>query len=380
MLREASTTGGRADATPAPAATRDFCTYLDHHYLDRALVLHESLRRHSPEARLRAVCFDDRSHRVLEALARPGLEPIHLRELEAADPGLRAARDARSSIEYLWTATPCVLRWLLGRDGLDELTYLDADMMFFSSPEPFFDALDEDSVLITPASSAPQHYSRRLAERAGLYVVQFVTFRADERGRETLEWWRERCLEQCSEHYADGKMGDQKYLDDWITRFRGVRNLPHPGMLGPWNMEARTIGHGPDGVTVDGEPLVVFHYMGYRLYGNGFVRRAAGRFRITPDQRRWIYDPYTERLLATRESIEAIEPGYIAALAPREPLRWRLQAPVSALIGRAARLRVRLFPHLGVGPYLEGGYVPRGYQATPVPPPRGGGTKEEALR
>ena len=53
------------------------------------------------------------------------------------------------------------------------------------------------SVLITPASSSPQHYSKHLAKTAGLFVVQFMPFRSDARGREVLDWWRERCIEYC---------------------------------------------------------------------------------------------------------------------------------------------------------------------------------------
>jgi hypothetical protein len=266
----------------------------------------------------------------------------------------------------MWTATPCVLNWLMDRDGLEELTYIDADTRFFASPESFFDELGERSVLLTPAASAPQHYSRRLAERAGLYVVQFMTFKADEDGHEALSWWRERCLEHCSMSYVDGKMGDQKYLDDWPTRFGGVHNLAHPGMLGPWNIESREISFSGGGVTVDGRPLVLYHYMGLRLYTDGRNRIAAGRFRITPEQRRWIYDPYVAELRRNWEAIEGVAPGFTAALPHHESLRWRFQAPVSAAIGSLARARVRIAPGLGVGPYVEGGYVPRGYRAKPL--------------
>ena len=189
----------------------------------------------------------------------------------------------------------------------------------FSSPEPFFAELGDGSVLLTPASSAPQHYSRRLAARAGLYVVQFMTFRSDDRGREALAWWRERCLEQCSMHYADGKMGDQKYLDDWINRFPGTRNLSHPGMLGPWNIESRHVTRGPGGIEVDGVPLVLYHFMGLRLYEDGSVRSAAGRFKISRDQRRWIYEPYVERVRELRARVAALEPEYAASLQATSP-------------------------------------------------------------
>ena len=348
---------------------RNYCTYINVDYLTRALALHASLLEHGADFHLRAVCFDEITYRVLSELGLPTLEPIALDELEAADPEFAATRFERSPVEYLWTATPCVIRWLIERDGLDELTYLDADTCFFSSPEPFFAALGDGSVLLTPAASSPQHYSRGLARRAGLYVVQFMTFRADSRGLTALDWWRERCIEWCFARYEDGKMGDQKYLDDWTRRFEGIRNLAHPGMLGPWNMESRELEHGPGGTTVDGEPLVLFHYMGMRVFNDGSFRAGAGRFRITAEQAAAIYDPYIATLRDFEELAAGIVPDFADSLTDSESLRWRVQAPVSALIGTLARARVRIAPRFNVGPYVPGGYVPRGYEADPLAVP-----------
>ena len=360
------------DLAPVPeptrgsgSARREYCTYFDLEYLDKGLALYQSLVEHAGDFRLHVVCFDDLAHRVLAAMELPHLDLLHVAELEAADPELLATRTTRSSVEYMWTATPCVIRFFRDRDGLGELTYLDADTCFFSSPEPLFDALGTGSVSITPASSSPQHYSRRLARQAGLYVVQFVTFRFDEGGNRALEWWRESCIEWCYARFEDERMGDQKYLDAWPLLFDGVRPLGHPGILGPWCMEARRVERQDEGITVDSEPLIVYHYMGLRIYADGRYRPAAGRFRIRPEEREWIYDPYLARLREARRQIAEIAPEFPVALIQREPLRWRLQAPVSKLIGALARARIRLLPHWNVGPYVPGGYVPRGYAADP---------------
>ena len=152
---------------------------------------------------------------------------------------------------------------------------------------------------------------------------------------------------------------------DWTARFRGVRNLGHPGMLGPWNIESRRVEHGPDGTTVDGEPLIFFHFMGLRIFTDGSFRASAGRFRITAKQRREIYTPYIAALRSFERLAARLEPGFRQSLEPKESWRWRLQAPVSSLIGALTRLRVRLAPHANIGPYLPGGYVPRGYEADP---------------
>ena len=182
-----------------------------------------------------------------------------------------------------------------------------------------------------------------------------MTFRSDATGRAALEWWRERCIEWCFARYEDGKMGDQLYLNDWQARFGGVRLLGHSGLLGPWCIESRDVVAESAGVTVDGEPLILYHFMGLRRYGDGTFRSAAGRFRITPDQNRWIYEPYVQRLTELQRRITTIAPDYPIAIEQNEPLRWRLQTPVSRLIGRLVRAKLKILPKVGVGPYVEGG-------------------------
>ena len=345
--------------------TRHYCTYMDAAYVDKGIALHESLLEHGGDFCLHVLCFDEFTERILSELDMPRMEFASLAELESYDPDLAAVKPERSKVEYLWTSTPCVTRFFRDRASLDEITYIDADMRFFSSPEPAFEALGDGSVLITPASSSPQHYSKHLSTTAGLFVVQFIPFRSDEAGREILEWWRERCIEYCSVHYKDGRMGDQKYLDDWPARFEGVRILAHPGGgLGPWNIEARTVTMGPDGPLVDGEPLIFFHYMGLQTFAEGPARLASGRFRITPDERRWIYDPYLEQLAEIRGRVLEIDPSFEEFIKPRRPLALAARDLVSRAIGVGARLRIRLAPHWNVGPYVEGGYIPDGYPAT----------------
>lgn len=310
---------------------RHFCTLFDRNYVFKALVLQRSLERHCPSFHLTAFCFDGEAKRVVDALELPNVSTVALEELEAFDAELLSVKPDRSEVEYMWTSTPSLPLYELGtRPELDEVTYLDADLMFFSDPEPLFEELGGDSVLITPHRFSPE-----LAHHAinGIYNVQFLTFRRDERGLEALNWWHDRCIEWCYYRFEDGKLGDQKYLDDWPERFAGVHVSRHKGCgLAPWNITQFDVHETAEGIYVDEDPLIFFHYHRVRLLRHGYVWRPPGYY-ISPENRRLVYDPYLEELGQAVQQVQERVPGFSSGLEPPPPLHERLQL---ALNHRAA--------------------------------------------
>ena len=312
--------------------TRNFCTLFDRNYLFKFVALHRSLLRHCPSFELTAFCFDEEAQRTIDTLELPHVSTVALEELEAFDPELRSVKPDRSEVEYMWTSTPALPLYVLAaQPGIDEVTYIDADLMFFSDPEPLFREMGDASILITP-----HRFSRELAHHAinGIYNVQFLTFRRDPRGLEALNWWHDRCIEWCYYRFEDGKLGDQKYLDDWPDRFEGVHVARHKGCgLAPWNITQYDVRATPDGIYVDEDPLIFFHYHRVRLLGSGaFVWRPPGYY-ISPANRRLVYDPYLEELRLSVEQVRERVPGFSSGLQPAPPRRERFQL---ALNHRAA--------------------------------------------
>ena len=199
------------------------------------------------------------------------------------------------------------------------MTYLDADLMFFSDPEALFDEMGDASVLITPHRFAPEYAHHAIN---GIYNVQFLPFRRDERGLTTLNWWHDRCIEWCYYRLEDGKLGDQKYLDDWPERFPGVHVLQHSGGgLAPWNISQYDVHEGPGGrVLVDDDPLVFFHYHRLQLRTPRRARVAAAGL---PDHR-----------AAARARLRPVPcragPGHGPGPGPRPGVRGRLHAAAAA--------------------------------------------------
>jgi hypothetical protein len=251
---------------------RHFCTYFDINYLTRGLTLHWSLRQNSPSFRLYVLCMDDACFAELSRLAISSIVPVRLASLEAHDPALLEAKSNRSRIEYYFTCTAAFPLFIMKEwEDADLVTYLDADLFFFSTPEHLFHELGENSVGII-AHRFPPHLEDRT--QYGIYNVGWLSFRRDADGIECLKWWRDQCIEWCYDRVEENRFADQKYLDDWPKRFHGVAVLNHPGgNLAPWNIASHTLTSVNGEVKVDGRPLVFFHFHGLKQIG------------------RWLYDP-----------------------------------------------------------------------------------------
>lgn len=295
------------------AAPHDFCTLFDSNYLTRALVMHHSLEAAGEDFRLYAVCFDDLAYQLLATLNLPGVVAIPLNKFES--PELLEVKGRRTTAEYCWTCTPHVIRYVLDTYQLPEVTYLDADLCFYDKPSLLLSEFEKSgkSVLITEHRYTPCYDE---SARTGIYCVQFMTFKADQRGMEVLQWWQDRCREWCYARFEEGKFGDQKYLDDWPQRFEGIHVLRHlGGGVAPWNVQQYVLEKTDSGIEVDGVPLVFFHFHGYRHYLDGM--HDLGNFQLDRAVVDMLYRPYIQALAKANSEIVGIYPEFDRARAKR---------------------------------------------------------------
>jgi len=288
---------------------RFYCTYFDRSYLARALALIESLKTQEDGSfQLLVVCLDEISRVIVEKLGLSNVVCIPLHQIEKNDPELLAVRPGRTLEEYYWTLTPTILLWILERfPKVDVLTYLDADLYFFSSPKPIFNELGDTDTLIHEHRFAPP--LSHLEKENGKYNVGLLCFRNNENGKTILRWWRQRCLEWCYRRFEDGKMGDQMYLNDWTDRFRNVSVLQHIGAgVAPWNHQKYnfTLGNSKQ-VQVNGLPLVFYHFQSFGIVRPGiFVPAKHTSYPLPEAALRLCYLPYVESLDRAYRSVKAV--------------------------------------------------------------------------
>jgi len=285
----------------------NFCTLFDSGYLSRGLALYNSLLSSGEGFTLYIFCFDDLSCRILREMDLGSVVLISLDDFETAE--LRRVKKDRTAGEYCWTCTSHVIRHALDTFNLTEVTYLDADIYFFSGASVLFDEFEKSgaSVLLTGHRYTPEYDQ---STQSGIYCVQFITFKGDVRGLAALKWWQDRCLEWCYARVEDGKFGDQKYLDDWPTRFEGVHVLQHEGGgVAPWNVQQYRIRLNGERLLVDDKPLVFFHFHKYRHYESG--EHDLGGYRLTREDVDLLYRPYVKALAVAEQEILQSCPDYV---------------------------------------------------------------------
>lgn len=271
--------------------------------------MYSSLVRHCPQFRLWILCLDQECYDFFESRNLDYIVPISLYEFERENVDLALAKQNRSLIEYYFTCTASFTSYVMNQNhSLDLLTYLDADLFFFSDPEPIYRELENHSVGIIE-HRFPE--SMKKLERYGIFNVAWVSFRRDEAGLACLELWRTQCLEWCYDRLEAERFADQKYLDRWPELFDRVRIIEHKGAnLAPWNVARYRITEVNDSVSVDGDNLLFYHFHGIKRVGSWPIFDTGlgdSRARLTPVLRAHVYRQYLLAQLDTESSLRDLD-------------------------------------------------------------------------
>ena len=225
-----------------------------------------SLKRVLPTASLHVLCLNDRCHGAMASLELPDVYLHALTDVETADVNLVQARQNRSAVEYYFTLTPCLpLHVFRTHPSIPRVTYVDADLFFFASPQPIFDEIGDSAVAIIE-----HRFSDRLPnrERFGRFNVGWLTFRHDPAALDCLQQWRAQCLEWCFDRLETDRFAEQKYLDAWPGRVERLCIVQHRGAnVAPWNLDRFALAVEDDRLTVGGDPLIFFHAHGFQPAG-----------------------------------------------------------------------------------------------------------------
>ena len=316
-----------------------FCTLFDSNYLLKGVAMLRTLKQHCADAYVHVLCMDEQTRGILQQLGLPDVTCLSLSEVE--DEALLAVKPSRNVAEYCWTLSPC-LPWhvLQHNPGIDAITYLDADLYFYSSLQPLFDEIGDASIVIIE-HRFPQ--AMKHLEVNGRFCVEWVGFKRDAQGLACLARWREQCLEWCFHRLEEDRMGDQKYLDQWPGQYSNLHILQHPGAgVAPWNYSQYHFGQDNQGaIAVDDAPLVFYHFHQFQLLSNGSFDRLSGAYRATGMEPELVYQTYEAALTGVLQEVRALQRGFSAGMKP--VLRIKSQRLVQHLLPQSLKQLLKKF-------------------------------------
>lgn len=271
-----------------------YCTFFDRKYAEKGVAMLRSLARHSTKTPVVYVApMDDETRAILEKQKTgfPILRYVQYESMVRWRPRLDALRKERTVQEFFWTLGSQMAQYVMETFEPGSLTYLDADMYFFSDPAVALDDAAKASIAITPHRFPA---GREWQEVNGKYCVSWVSWRNDVVGRRCLEEWAYQVLQWCKYANEDGKFADQKYLDAWPKAFQGVHVFEDVAVWpAPWNIWAQEVGPGP---AVNGKRVVAYHAHETRRIGKGEYYTTG--YPIREQDRKHIYVPYLAELEA----------------------------------------------------------------------------------
>jgi hypothetical protein len=311
---------------PTPSAEH-FVTLFNSSFLPQGLALAGSLAEHCPRARLWVLCMDEAVQENLKAIGPPNVEIIPLHEIE--DHRLLAAKSNRTTREYCWTLAAFTFDAVFARcRDARRVTYLDADLFFFSSPNRMFDELESTgaAVLITEHNFDPE-YDR--AGTVGKFCVQFLTMDRSARAEGVRSWWQARVLEWCYDRIEPDRFGDQKYLDRWPELFSGTIHVLRQKelALAPWNVRMEALRSG--GILSPS----FYHFHSFRLVSKAKARALEGGYALPVPARR-LYVTYQKAISLAVRRMTAGGIELSPQPVPRKPL-YGLRHVVKMILGRA---------------------------------------------
>jgi hypothetical protein len=286
---------------------RAVCTYFDVNYASRGIVTIRGLLAHDPADVVHVLCFDAATARVVESWFAGRVVAIPVEELHAAEPRLPPLRQTRTPWEFIATHKAAfVLHVMATRGPFEWVSFIDADTAAYASLSPVYAELAAASIGLSPHRFASDPVTAN--RRYGLYNAGFICFRDDSAGRDCLRQWSEDCIAWCHEQsLADGRFMNQGYLTSWPRRYPRVAEIRHPGVnLAPWNLGSHRLAFAADGVRVDDEPLLFFHFSSLARRPDGtWIAVHVQELRPRADVVAHLYRPYLAEVTAVERELLA---------------------------------------------------------------------------
>jgi glycosyltransferase involved in cell wall biosynthesis len=240
-------------------------TICSNNYLPMARVFFASARLHHPTAAF-FLCLVDHPMPPLSRYDDMG-RIVTLDQL--AIENLAEFTFRYDVMELNTAAKPFMFNHLFDDLGFGLVLYFDPDIVLYAPLTKVLVDLDRGaSLVLTPhinrPSEMPGVVTDQLFMRAGVYNLGFLAASRCDETSDIMHWWARSLRYHCINDLQSGLFVDQKFMDlapgfapHVSISFDPTLNVAY------WNIAQRHVTKGPEGWTVNGHPLVFFHFSGF---------------------------------------------------------------------------------------------------------------------
>ena len=343
---------------------RAICTIIAKNYVAAARTLCNSFLQFHPDLKCYVLIVDD-----YEGYVDAGAEPFELVSLSDLQlPDLPSLCFKYNVVELCTAVKAVLLDYLLRKEKIDQLFYLDPDMLVTHSLDDIFGRLNTFDVLLTP------HVDENFPEdglspddgtilRYGIYNLGFIGITPG--ASALLQWWQSKLVDLCIDDPVKGYFVDQKFMNLAPLYFDKVGIEESPGCnVAFWNLHSRRLKASGDGWLCNDMPLYFYHFSNFNpgdpdnISGYQTRHQLANRPDVQPlfseytrllfendyeRTRRW---PYTYNYFSTGEPI----PYGLRVMYRNSPGKWKQWG--DPFRSAALKRQARWFSLKGKGTYF----------------------------
>jgi hypothetical protein len=239
-----------------------YFTICSRNYLAYALTLQQSLKRHAPDAPFFIYLADA----PLDLSDTPDANIIPASEIGL--PNLLDMAFRYTVMEFNTAIKADCFLDLLTRQGFDAAIFLDPDIQVFAPLSEVHAAFGSGaSAVLTPHLLEPlpegAHPGEAEIMNSGVFNLGFAAFANTPESLAFIRWWAGKLHTDCYSVPEKGLFVDQKFVDMAPAFIERLTVLRHPGYnVAYWNTASRSVAGMRGSFTVNGAPLVFFHFSG----------------------------------------------------------------------------------------------------------------------
>tara|TARA_B110000211_G_scaffold12809_1_gene13407 strand:+ start:12054 stop:13274 length:1221 start_codon:yes stop_codon:yes gene_type:complete len=236
-----------------------FFTVTNYFYLNKALALKKSFNEFNPNIKFIIYLFEER-----DFIPSTNFEDEYLLVSELNIPNYYNLAFKYDVVEFTTSLKPYLTLNLL--DSYTNVVFLDPDTFVYKDFNYLLELLNKRDIILSPHYISPilnEKDSDLGMMKYGSFNLGFYAVRKSSNSLGFLNWWHDKCINQCYFESHNGLSTDQKWVSI-ANVFFDVYNLKHPGFnLSYWNIHERNVTRNNNEILVNGLPLFFIHYSSF---------------------------------------------------------------------------------------------------------------------